>query len=69
MPAPSPFRGQVLSTVPVMFSYWAKDEHCADLSRIINDGIADVVSTAPNRFVGMTLYQWATQCTCDSRHC
>ena len=31
---------QVLSTVPVMFNYWAKPEHTADLSRMLNDDLA-----------------------------
>ena len=44
---------QVLSTVPVMFSYWAKPEHTWDLSRIINDDLAQVVASAPKRFVGL----------------
>ena len=35
---------QVLSTVPVMFSYWAKPEHGHDLSRFLNDHIAGVVA-------------------------
>ena len=44
---------QVLSTIPVMFSYWAKPEHTLDLSRLLNDHIAEVVRTHPSRFAGL----------------
>jgi aminocarboxymuconate-semialdehyde decarboxylase len=44
---------QVLSTVPVMFSYWAKPEHTLDLSRLLNDHLAEVVRAHPHRFAGL----------------
>lgn len=44
---------QVLSTVPVMFSYWTKPGDGHDLSRFLNDHLAGVVRTNPKRFVGL----------------
>ena len=44
---------QALSTVPVMFSYWAKPRDTLELSRILNDHIADVVRANPTRFAGL----------------
>lgn len=44
---------QVLSTVPVMFSYWAKPHDTLDLSMFLNDHIAGIVHRYPQRFVGL----------------
>jgi aminocarboxymuconate-semialdehyde decarboxylase len=44
---------QVLSTVPVMFSYWAKPQDCLQVSRFLNDHIAEIVDRYPKRFIGL----------------
>lgn len=44
---------QVLSTVPVMFSYWAKAADALDLSRLLNDDLAAKVNINPSKFVGL----------------
>lgn len=44
---------QVLSTVPVMFSYWAKPEHTLQIAQFLNDEIAKVVESYPKRFIGL----------------
>src|SRR5262249_27710315 len=44
---------QVLSTVPVMFSYWANPRDTHDLARMLNDHIAEVVRRQPRHFAGL----------------
>ena len=44
---------QVLSTVPVMFSYWAKPQDTLALSQFLNDHIAGIVHQWPKRYVGL----------------
>lgn len=44
---------QVLSTIPVMFSYWAKPHDALDVSKFLNDHIADIVQAYPKRFIGL----------------
>jgi len=44
---------QVLSTIPVMFSYWAKAQDALDLSMYLNDHIAEIVNKYPDRFAGL----------------
>jgi len=44
---------QVLSTIPVLFNYWAKPADGYETSRFFNDHIADVVALHPKRFLGI----------------
>lgn len=44
---------QVLSTIPVMFSYWAQPQDALDLSVFLNDHIAEIVQRYPKRFIGL----------------
>lgn len=42
----------VLSTIPVLFSYWAKPQDCLDWSRYVNDDMAKIQQDHPKRFIG-----------------
>ena len=44
---------QVVCTIPVMFSYWAKGEDCLELSRFLNDHIADLTIRYPKNYIGL----------------
>ncbi len=44
---------QVLSTIPVLFNYWAKPADGLETSRFFNDHIADTVVKNPQRFIGI----------------
>lgn len=44
---------QVLSTVPVMFSYWTKPKDGLTIAEFLNNHIADIIHRYPKRFVGL----------------
>lgn len=44
---------QVVCTIPVMFSYWAKPEDGLEISRFLNDHIADLVQRYPKNYIGL----------------
>jgi aminocarboxymuconate-semialdehyde decarboxylase len=44
---------QVLSTVPVLFYYWAKAQDNLQIARVLNDHMAEVVARYPDRFYGL----------------
>lgn len=44
---------QVLSTIPVLFNYWAKAEDALEVSKFLNNHIAKTVEDNPERFIGL----------------
>ncbi len=44
---------QVVCTIPVMFSYWAKPDDGLDISMFLNDHIAKLVHKYPKQYVGL----------------
>ena len=44
---------QVLSTIPVLFNYWAKPSDALETSRFLNDHIAETVSKDTDAFIGL----------------
>jgi len=44
---------QVLSTIPVLFNYWAKPADAFETSRFFNDHIAETVNKHHKRFIGL----------------
>ncbi len=44
---------QVLSTIPVLFNYWAKAKDGLQTSQFLNDHIAETVTKNPAEFIGL----------------
>ena len=44
---------QVLSTIPVLFSYWAKDIECYSLAKFLNDHISETCKNNHKKFLGL----------------
>jgi aminocarboxymuconate-semialdehyde decarboxylase len=44
---------QVICTIPVMFSYWAKANDCLEVSKFLNDDIATTLNVHPDKFIGL----------------
>ncbi len=44
---------QVVCTVPIMFSYWAKPSDGLELARFLNDDLAQLVHDFPEHYIGL----------------
>lgn len=44
---------QVICTIPVLFSYWAKPQDTLEVSRFLNDDIAEIVAKHPKRYAAL----------------
>ncbi len=44
---------QVVCTIPVMFSYWAKPNDCKALSEFLNDDLAELSANYPQNYLGL----------------
>jgi aminocarboxymuconate-semialdehyde decarboxylase len=44
---------QVVCTIPVMFSYWAQPNHALEVSKFLNDDLANLVIKYPKHYVGL----------------
>ncbi|MCB0521788.1 MAG: amidohydrolase [Saprospiraceae bacterium] len=44
---------QVICTIPVLFSYWAKPAHTLEISAYLNDGVAQIVHDFPKHYIGL----------------
>ena len=44
---------QVLSTIPVLFNYWANPKDGLETSRFFNDHVAETVAENPKQFIGI----------------
>jgi aminocarboxymuconate-semialdehyde decarboxylase len=44
---------QVVCTIPVLFSYWAKPLDAWDIARFLNDHLVELVGRYPERYIGL----------------
>jgi aminocarboxymuconate-semialdehyde decarboxylase len=44
---------QVVCTIPVLFSYWAKPKDGAEVARFLNDDLAESIAPFPKNYIGL----------------